>query len=617
MSNLNTVKTWKWQWCGKLVLGLMAILLTDYGWGTAEALGVEVEELTPKITDVTVFKDGHALFLARGSVRLRDGWCRTREVPVPVLGTFWTFAVQEDAQVDFVKAGFVEEQQSRPCLTFDEIIQANTGKRAIIEEQPKDADRVSHEGVLLGILQHKAEKEDEVKKQLPSGYDRWGRYNSGSEVRETELRKTEDMASFVMLRKDSGVQLIKRENIRGISLAEKDPVTAHAETREVREITMHVTGEKESLNKKTELGIVYLQKGIRWIPNYRIELLDDNKAKISLQGMIINEVADLEDVSLRLVVGVPSFCMKEQVSPIALREVGMSLGSYFAPPGQGGGANAQFLNISNAIMSQAEMPRNASDDASWSQGDIPIEGQQEDLYVYHKSGISLKKGERAVVQLFEITVGYEDIYTWDIPPIPPRELWRHIDQRQQQQLAQALQGAKAMHEIRLENSGSEPWTTGPAMIFKGQLPLGQQLLTYTSVNNTVDVPVTVATDLNTTKEEIEISREPDVGIAGNSYIKVNMHGLLKVTNFKKEAVRIYVKRKIMGMATAATADGKISQGNVAEDTALYGQEYPWYSWGWPWWWYGVNSVSNISWETELPPGESVAFEYDYYYYYRY
>ena len=58
-----------------------------------------------------------------------------------------------------------------------------------------------------------------------------------------------------------------------------------------------------------------------------------------------------------------------------------------------------------------------------------------------------------------------------------------------------------MHCIRFTNTGDVPWTTGPAAIFKGDVLLAQQLMTYTSVRNKVDVPLTIATDLNTKKEE--------------------------------------------------------------------------------------------------------------------
>ena len=195
-------------------------------------------------------------------------------------------------------------------------------------------------------------------------------------------------------------------------------------------------------------------------------------------------------------------------------------------------------------------------------------------------------------------------------------MWRNVNNEQQRQLAQVLAAGKAMHKIRLTNTGEVPWTTGPAMIFKGGAVLGQQLLTYTSIKNDVDVPVTIATDLNTKKEENETERSPNIRISGDDYTKVSLHGKLTVKNFKDREVRIIVTRTALGTATSASGKGKIVKANALEDTSITGTGYPWYRWSWPWWWYSVNSVSKITWDEKIPAGESATFEYDWYYYYR-
>ena len=109
---------------------------------------VAAAEFSPKITEVTVFKDGHALVMSTAKTTLEKGWCRTREVPVPVLGTFWTFVKEPGARVDFVKSGHVASEEKRPCLTFDEMIVANKGAKAIIYEAPAgpSSGAVQHEG---------------------------------------------------------------------------------------------------------------------------------------------------------------------------------------------------------------------------------------------------------------------------------------------------------------------------------------------------------------------------------------------------------------------------------------------------------------------------------------
>jgi hypothetical protein len=592
--------------------------------GLAMVLGIllalsvmaETPEVTPKITDVTVFKDGHTLVMSKGEVKVENGWCRTRTVPVPVMGAFWAFVTDTKSEIDFLKSGFVEDKQTRPCLNFDEIVQANKGKKATIFEQGKDA-LLSYEGILAGILQHESEQETELSENLPAYYDQWGRYVYNQQVRETKEGKIKMSSTFIILETDAGTKLIKRESIHSIVLADKNPNTTHSETKQVREISMHLVSKGKPVDGDRTVGFVYFQKGIRWIPDYKIQLSDDGKATISLQGTIINDLADLENTDLRLVVGVPSFIMKDNISPIALREIGLRLSSYFASPRMGArGSERDYL--SNAMMSQRAGPADESGMGGSGGGpEVPAEGQQEDLFLYHKQGITLKKGERAVVKLLEVTVPYKDLYTWEIPPLPAKEMWQYTDQNRQRQMMNAVNSAKSMHAIRLTNSGDIPWTTGPATIFKGGTPLGQQLMTYTSAKNTVDVPITIATDLNTKKEETEISRDQNIVINGNSYSKINLHGKLTVTNFKDKPVNISITRHVLGKVDAVTENGKITLSNIAEDASVGWESSPWYYWwSWPWWWYQVNSVSKITWDATIPEGKSITFEYDWYYYYR-
>jgi hypothetical protein len=589
-----------------------------WGFGIALAAVAFAAETPPaamKVTDVTVFKDGHALVMARGSATLADGWCRTREVPAPILGTFWAFTTDADAKVDIVKAGFVESNETLPCLTLDQIIQANKGKEAVIIEQPKDAPAVAHTGILRGIVEHEEERETPVARSTPNRYDRWGRYIGEGNVTEAREERVRSFGSFVMIETKDGVELILRDAIRSISLAGKNPATTRTETKKVREIAMHVVAKGRPASGKQEVGAVYLQKGLRWIPCYRIELLDDGKAKLCLQGTLINELTDLENANVRLVVGVPSFVMKDTLSPLALREVGLRLSSYFQPPAQaapGGGVDY----LSNAMMSQVAMPSAPRGEGAERGGpNIPAEGQQEDLFLYTKKGVSLKKGESAVFDLLEVTVPYEDLYVWEIAPLPPREMWQHVGREQQQQLIRSMTGAKAMHHLRLTNSGDTPWTTGPATIFKGATPLGQQLLTYTSVKNKVDVPITIATDLNTKKEDTETARKHDaLVISTTHYTQVTLHGKLTVTSFKDKAVRLIVKRKLVGTASDVSHDGKVRQANTIEDIAPELEGYAWYWWSWPWWYISVNPFSEITWELDLAKGKDVTLEYNCSYY---
>ena len=585
----------------------------------ALALAAEVPEFAPKITEVTVFKDGHAFILARGQAKLADGWCRTRHVPAAVLGAFWGFAADPDCEVDVLRAGTVATESTRPCLTLDEMIQANKGKRVTLVEQAPGAaqgNAVTHEGTLLGFLQHEGTREEMGTKTVPGGYDPSGRYVQPETVTELRDEKVKALSAFVLIETPTGVTLVKRENIRSLAIADKKPATTTVEPKEVREIACHVASKGKPAEGDREIGLIYLQKGIRWIPDYRIELLDAAKARVSLQATVINEIADLADAHVRLVVGVPSFLMENALSPMALREASPQLSSFFAAPSRTG--RGPGVALRNTMMSQVVRPSERRDEGRAEAGpDIPAEGQREDLFLFDKPHVTLKKGERAVLKLLDLTAPFEDIYTWDIPALPPRELWRQIGDAQQRQMADLLLSPRPMHKIRLTNLGTTPWTTGPAAIVKGGALLGQQLLTYTSAKGRVDVGITVATDINAKKEESEVRREPNVVINGDPYTKVSLHGTLTLTNFKDRPVRVVVTRSCFGAATAATADGRISQTNVIEDASREDVgPSPWAWLDWPWWWHRANPMSRITWEATIPAGKTITLEYDWQYFHR-
>lgn len=583
----------------------------------------DAPEFDPRVTDITVFKDGHALVMARGQARFADGACRTREVPVPVLGAFWAFSPDQAVRIEAVTSHLVTAESRRPCLSFDEMIQANAGKRATIVEQFKDAAPASHEGVILGILQDDTPREADTTRMQPAEpvrYGYWHGYQPPQEVRETREVRDRQLAGFVMLQTNAGVRLIARDSIRGITLADAEPATTFTDSKQVREITVRASRDGKPLDQ-AEIGFVYVQKGIRWIPDYRIELLEGGKARIRLQATVINELADFDDADLRLVVGVPSILMQGDRSPMALRDAAVRLSAYFSPPNARGGGN-RYGSFDNALMSQSARPYEPDVGGSPDGPNVPSEGQREDLFVFHQPRVSLKKGECTILQLFETVVSCEDLYTWEIGPVPPRELLDRIGHDEQARLLASLTGARAMHTIRLANTSNQPWTTGPASIFKDGTFLAQQLMTYTSAGGTVDVPITVATDLATSKQEVEVGRENDVGGTNNHRpfmtSRITLKGKLVVRSFKHQPVRLIVTRKAFGTATEAGQEGTIHVNNSIEDTSIAAEGYgeSWRSPVWPTWWTYLNPVTRITWDKTIAPGESITLDYTWYYDFR-
>jgi len=66
--------------------------------------------------------------------------------------------------------------------------------------------------------------------------------------------------------------------------------------------------------------MAYLQKGISWSPAYLLELLDDKKARLTMQGLLVNDVEDIDGTDVFFAVGYPNFLWADIVSPLALTQ---------------------------------------------------------------------------------------------------------------------------------------------------------------------------------------------------------------------------------------------------------------------------------------------------------
>ena len=62
------------------------------------------------------------------------------------------------------------------------------------------------------------------------------------------------------------------------------------------------------------------------------------------------------------------------------------------------------------------------------------------------------------------------------------------------------------HSIKLKNTTQLPWTTAAAITLQQNYPLGQDMISYTSVGAESNLKITLATDIKARKKEYEINR---------------------------------------------------------------------------------------------------------------
>lgn len=163
---------------------------------------------------------------------------------------------------------------------------------------------------------------------------------------------------------------------------------------------LKVDGVKD--NERLSLGIAALERGIRWIPAYRVEVKGSpiKEAKLELEAMLINELTDLKNTEVNFVVGVPHFLFQDQMSPLSMNTAFAGVSSYF----QAGSRNARRDAYSNAIMSQVA----STGDSNYVTDGTPTVSEEEQtnsfsaeqLFLYKTDGINLKKASGQVLGYF-------------------------------------------------------------------------------------------------------------------------------------------------------------------------------------------------------------------------
>lgn len=561
------------------------------------------------IKEISVFKDGHVYVLHEENLPTdSNGNVLIDYIPNPILGTFWPYSADPNAKLVGVSSGIRKISVDRTALSIESLIAANIGSEVLITEKGVgDKDPIQYQATILSIPTRTSEE-----------------LAATSSVNSPE--QLAQKSGLVLLKTNNGVKVLAISQIQDITF--KNSFNTKLTEEELRtQMTLKLDWGKQKLAPSAKVGLVYVQKGVRWIPSYRINLDGNGNATVKLQATLLNELADLNDVSVNLVVGVPTFVFANSLDPIALQQSIVQLSNYFDNNRRDGYSNAirsnNFSNdgADNNITTQRILT-NQSIDSSTQTGDLGPDfansAQTEDLFVFKLKNISLKRGERMVVTLAEQTFKYKDVYVVDLPFSPPSELSRNISSQQQLELARLMKTPKATHKIRITNNGTHPFTTAPALITSNDAVLAEGLLTYTSIGATTDLEITKAINILAKKTETESKRTPNaVRWNGDDYSRSDIASSVSLTNLYKQPVYLEITRYVLGNVDNASNTGEIKAINVLEDDSFLGLSgYNNYSYNWPSWWNRFNGVGKISWKTTLEPGKNITFDYNWHYFWR-
>ena len=564
------------------------------------------------IRELTVFKDGHAFVLHEGTMPTdAAGNVVLDYLPTPVVGTFWAYGSTPGARLNSVTASPQRTLVERTALNLRELLEANVGAAVFVTENAATSGVAppQYAATILSVPQRSsAELEITGAPALPR-VDQYGRPIIIVDADKPLPQK----GDIILLQTGNGIKALPLTQIRDVTF-EKTPrgKTDNEEWRSL--LTMNLNW-KNAPARQANVGLMYLQRGVRWIPSYRVTLLDKDRARVELQATLINEMADFQNAAVNLVIGVPSFAFKETPDPISLQDTFAQLSPHF----RGDRAGA----MSNAVMSQVVAYGNAPREAG-ATIDIGPEiaggGKNEDLFMFHVQNLSLKKGERIALPVTQYVLPYKDVFALDIPFAPPSEALATWNSEEQRQAAQLLSAPNVQHRIRLTNTSNEPLTTAPALVIKNGQLLAQGMTTYTAPGGQCEVEVTSTVDVRVTKNDVEIGRTPKAEKwYGLDYSRLDLKGSIELCSYRSQPMDVEVTRYVLGAADSASHGGKIEKMNVFEDRDfLPGGQYPaWWHYGnWNQWWSHLNGVSRIRWTARLEPEKEITLDYTWHYFWR-
>jgi hypothetical protein len=483
----------------------------------------------PQTRSVAVFKNGLGFFMREGEVKLRDGWCVTQNIPPAAFGTLAIYAFDDKETVDIVGSGPGE------VVEFD-------GRDA-----PKDS----------AARRTRLEASINLKVQL--NYEHKGQKHSATG------KLVSVGADFVVLENDGNNSAVPLDGITRMQILELP-------------LRIHILKEGDKKTPANKLGMAYLRKGITWIPDYTLKVLDDNTAELTLRGTVVNEAEDLIHTDVHLVVGVPHFVHSEFMAPLAVGQVIRAIGTAITPQGVGTQIMSRAALVSNnGMSSQFNMPGTMEQPAptedgnlAGALGNLPQLGgaAATDYTVYTKKDLTLRCGEKAIVTLFTQKIKYSHIYRWSLPD-------------------------KITHSLVMHNQTDTAWTTGPCLAISAGQPLSEDLLQYTPKGGKGELPVASAVNIAEEKSEREIDRKLNAHSPARDFNLdlVTLEGKLQLRNYEKQSVEMVIINRIVGKPTSAESGGV-----VAVDSSRLQL---------------MDRAGSITWTIKLDPGEEKTLSYKY------
>ncbi len=520
-----------------------------------------------KITSIAAFKNGLAFIMKQGSGPVAKGEGRILNVPRATLGSLWLAPSDPGGALEEMVAYRYPVKKTHAAVSVSDLLENSIGKTVTVRYGDKE-----YSGELMAISEEPAKLSTDFATQRP-------------EYHVAPVAPATHGPRILLLKSEGKTVAMNADMVTVVAIQNVPSLTI---TDETLESALRFRLKGAPANAQLTMG--HLQEGLGWTPSYMVTLKDDKTAQLTMQAVLVNDVEDMQDVDVFFVVGAPNFAYADRLSPMALEQsLVQFIRNEFAD------RRNYRMAMSNAIQSQAVM-RLDDNEASPLAGLATVSdlsgSPEQDMFLYNLPHITLAKNERGSYNVFSAEVAYEHLYEWEVEERRTVDVYGSAVSQYNQPSSDQTIKDPVWHSLVLKNTSKFPWTSAPAMVLSSNKPVAQDTVRYTPKGASGNLKLTIATDVRTSKKEVEVERKPRAAkFYDDDYDVVTVEGVLKLTSYKQHPIKVSVTKKMVGTVSTADETPKIEK--TAEELR------------------GVNPTSRINWDLTLAPGVQKIVKYRY------
>jgi hypothetical protein len=525
----------------KVLLGLVAALAVTASANAQESVAKS------KIVSVGLFKNG--LAVVKREVQIdKAGTYRLDASPEPIHGSFWiesTGKVEAAVKMREVQVPLHAEAGMRPQHDL-------AGKKVTLTFRNEKLGSVTGTVVKL------------AKTELPEGT------RTDEEVAAAYYARAYGLAreQFLVLQTPKGRLYINPGDVMMIQTDDADDKITQ------RKPVLVLTVEKT--DKKPAVYVSYLTSGLAWAPSYHVDISDPKTLAIEMAAVVRNEMTDLDDAEVQLISGFPSVEFANVTSPLAAHTTWTKFFHEITTGNRAPGSSDLFnQRLANSIRFQDTDARLRMD-----LGAIPS-GEGVDLHFESIGKRSLLRDEALSLSVGKGKADYERVVEWTVGASAVARRYAGNGEQHKDEMWDVLV---------FKNPFKFPMTTAPAMVVENGRFNGQRTAYWTNIGEEATLKVTKSLSIRAASREQEDAKAHErVVFDDKTYSKVYLKGELVMSNHRKQAVKMHVRKSIRGIIHEIDGAPK----TVAREETLE----------------DVNRIHEVLWTVTLNPGEEKRLTY--------